>query len=80
MSLMKKPKATCRKSNDLKPKECCAHVTAVLDQHLTIPIQGNLTQTDVFGTVVGIRSPRCWSMCLVRHRSATISRNSIWTN
>lgn len=54
MSLTKKTKATCRKSNDLKPKECCVHVTAALDQHLTIPIQGNLTQTEVFGTVVGM--------------------------
>ena len=54
MSLTKKTKATCRKSNYLKPKECCVHVTAALDQHLAIPIQGNFTQTEVFGAVVGM--------------------------
>lgn len=32
---------TCRKSSDLKPKECCAHAVAALDQHLTDPIQGS---------------------------------------
>ncbi|MGI6502795.1 MAG: hypothetical protein ACOX0O_02415 [Candidatus Methanoculleus thermohydrogenotrophicum] len=47
-------KVTCRKSNALKPKECCAHVVTALDQHLTVPIQGKLTRTDVFGTVVSM--------------------------
>ncbi|CVK31725.1 protein of unknown function [Methanoculleus bourgensis] len=37
MPFAKSKKTTCRKSNDLKPKECCAHAIAALDQHLTIP-------------------------------------------
>lgn len=47
-------KTTCRKSSDLKPKECCAHAVAALDQHLTIPIQGSLTQTGLFRALVGM--------------------------
>ncbi len=47
-------RSACRNSDVLRPKECCAHVITALDHHLTIPIQGKLTQTDVFGTVVGM--------------------------
>ena len=54
MPFAKSKKTTCRKSNDLKPKECCAHAIAALDQHLTIPIQGRLTQTDLFQALVGM--------------------------
>ena len=49
-----KRERTCKKSSDLKPKGCCAHAVAALDQHLTIPIQGRLTQTDLFQALVGM--------------------------
>ena len=45
---------TCRKSTALRPQECCARVVVALDHHLTIPIQGQFTQTDVFDTLVGM--------------------------
>lgn len=54
MPFAQRKRTTCRKSNDLKPKECCAHAVAALDQHLTIPIQGSLTQTDLFQALVGM--------------------------
>lgn len=41
-------------NSHLKPQECCACAVAALDQHLTIPIQGKLTQTDLFQAVVGM--------------------------
>jgi len=41
-------------NRDLIPQECCAYVVAALDQHLTIPIQGKLTQTDLIETLVGM--------------------------
>ncbi|NVO66436.1 ISH3 family transposase [Methanofollis tationis] len=49
-----KSRVTCRKSNILKPKDCCAPVVSALDQHLTIPIQGKLTQTDLISSLVGM--------------------------
>ena len=54
MPFVQRKKITCRKNNHLKAKECCAHVVAALDQHLTIPIQGKLTQTDLIEALVGI--------------------------
>lgn len=54
MPFTKSKKTTCRKSTDLTPKECCAHAVAALDQHLTISIQGQLTQTDLFQALVGM--------------------------
>lgn len=54
MPFAKSKKTICRKSTDLKPKECCAHAVAALDQHLTIPIHGKLTQTDLFQALVGM--------------------------
>jgi len=54
MPFRQRKKTTCRKNSDLKPKECCAHAVAALDQHLNIPIQGRLTQTDLFQALVGM--------------------------
>lgn len=54
MPFDQRKRATYRKSSDLKPKECCAPAVAALDQHLTIPIQGSLTQTDLFRALVGM--------------------------
>ena len=54
MPLVQRKKTTCRTSSDLKPKECCAWAVAALDQHLTIPIQGRLTQTNLFQALVGM--------------------------
>jgi putative transposase len=54
MPFAQRKKTTCRKSSDLGPKECCAHAVTALDQHLTIPLQGRLTQTDLFQTLVGM--------------------------
>ncbi len=54
MPFTQRKKTTCRKNSDLKPKECCVHVVAALDQHLTIPIQGRLTQTDLFQALGGM--------------------------
>ncbi len=54
MPLPKRKTTTCRKNSDLKPKECCVRVVAALDQHLSIPIQGQLTQTDLFQALVGM--------------------------
>lgn len=45
---------TCRKNSHLNPKECCASAVAALDQHLTLPIQGKPTQTDLFQALVGM--------------------------
>lgn len=47
MPLPKRKTMTCRKNSDLKSKECCAYAVAAQDQHLTIPIQGRLTQIDL---------------------------------
>lgn len=54
MPLPKRKTTTCSKNSHLKPKECCAHVVAALDQHLTIQIQGKLTQTALFEALVGM--------------------------
>ena len=54
MPFAQRKKTTCRTSNDLKPKECCAWAVTALDQHLTIPIQGRLTQTNLFQALVGM--------------------------
>jgi putative transposase len=54
MPFAKRKKITCRKNSDLKPKECCAHVVAALDRHLTIPIQGKPTQSDLFTALVSM--------------------------
>ena len=47
-------RTTCSKNSHLKPKECCACAVAALDRHLTIPIRGSLTQTDLFQALVGM--------------------------
>lgn len=54
MPFTQRKKTTCRKSSDRKPKGCCACAVAALDQHLAIPIQGKLTQIDLFQALVGM--------------------------
>src|SRR5665647_2901703 len=46
--------STCTHENYIQPKECCALAVAALDRHVSIPIQGSLTQTTVFRTLVGM--------------------------
>lgn len=45
---------TSTKEQVLKKKECCDLVVKNLDQFITIPIQGKLTQTMVFQSLVGM--------------------------
>ena len=45
---------SCTDKNYVQPKECCALAVAALDRHVSIPIQGSLTQTIVFRTLVGM--------------------------
>jgi len=45
---------TCTHGSSVQPKECCALAVAALDRHVSIPIQGSLTQTTVFRTLVGM--------------------------
>lgn len=53
-SFCPKEEDNLQKNSDLKPKECYAHAVPALDQHLTIPIQGSLTQTDLFRALLGM--------------------------
>ena len=46
--------STCIHSSFVHPKECFALAVAALDHHVTIPIQGSLTQLTVFRTLVGM--------------------------
>jgi hypothetical protein len=54
MPFTQRKTTTCSKNSLLNPKECCACAVAAQDQHLTIPIQGSLTQTDLFQALVGM--------------------------
>jgi len=54
MLFTQRKRTTCNKNSHLKPKECCAYAVAALDQHLAISIQGRLTPTDLFQTLVGM--------------------------
>ena len=45
---------TCIQSSFVHPKECCDLAVAALDQHVSIPIHGSLTQTAVFQTLIGL--------------------------
>ena len=46
--------STCTSGSSVRPKECCALAVAALDRHVRLPIQGSLTQTTVFRTLVGM--------------------------
>ena len=46
--------STCTQGSSVRPKECYDLAVSALDQHLSIPIQGSLTQTTVFRTLVGM--------------------------
>ena len=46
--------STCTQGSSVQPNECYDRAVAALDQHLSIPIQGSLTQTTVFRTLVGM--------------------------
>jgi hypothetical protein len=78
---------TRSKDSHLKPKECCACAVAARDQHLTIPIQGQLTQTDLFAALVGMAAMNqsVHSITgLLEHVPCETSfryhlKNSIWT-
>jgi putative transposase len=45
---------TCTQSSFIHPKECCDLAVAALDQHVSIPIHGSLTQTTVFQTLLAM--------------------------
>ena len=45
---------SCTHENYVQPKECCALAVAALDRHVRLPIQGSLTPTTVFRTLVGM--------------------------
>ena len=45
---------TCTQGSSIRPNQCFDLAVAALDQHLSIPIQGSLTQTTVFRTLVGM--------------------------
>ena len=46
--------STCTQGSSIRPYQCYDHAVQALDQHLGIPIQGSLTQTTVFRTLVGM--------------------------
>ena len=46
--------STCTYGSSVRPNECCALAVAALDRHVRLPIQGSLTQTTVFRTLVGM--------------------------
>lgn len=43
-----------QKNSESKPKKCCVHAPAALDQHQTIPIQSKLNQFNLFQTLVSM--------------------------
>ncbi len=45
---------TCTQGSSIRPNQCFDLAVTALDQHLSIPIQGSLTQTTVFRTLVGM--------------------------
>ena len=45
---------TCTDAPYVRPKECCDLVVSALNRHVNIPIQGSLTQTAIFRTLVGM--------------------------
>jgi putative transposase len=45
---------TCTQGSSIRPNQCFDLAVAALDQYLSIPIQGSLTQTTVFRTLVGM--------------------------
>ena len=46
--------STCTQGSSIRPHQCYDRAVQALDQHLGIPIQGSLTQTTVFRTLVGM--------------------------
>ena len=46
--------STCTHCSSVRPNQCYDLAVAALDQHLSIPIQGSLTQLTVFRTLVGM--------------------------
>ena len=46
--------STCTQGSSVRPNQCYDLAVAALDQHLSIPIQGSLTQLTVFRTLVGM--------------------------
>jgi len=46
--------STCTQGSSIRPNQCYALAVGALDQHLSIPIQGSLTQTTVFRALVGM--------------------------
>ena len=44
----------CTDVSYVRPKECFDLAVTALNRHITIPIQGSLTQTTVFRTLVGM--------------------------
>ena len=46
--------STCTQGSSIRPHQCYDRAVQALDQHLSIPIQGSLTQTTVFRTLVGM--------------------------
>ena len=45
---------TCTDAPYVRPKECCDLAVSALNRHVNIPIQGSLTQTAIFRTLVGV--------------------------
>ena len=45
---------TCIDVSYVHPKECCDMAVTALDLHVSIPIQGSLTQTTIFRTLIGM--------------------------
>lgn len=46
--------STCTQGSSVRPYQCYVLAVGALDQHQSIPIQGSLTQTTVFRTLVGM--------------------------
>ena len=44
----------CTQSSYVHPKECCDLAVTALDRHVSISIQGSLTQITVFRTLIGM--------------------------
>ena len=49
---------SCTDVSYVRPKECCDLAVTALSRHITIPIQGSLTQTTIFRTLVGMAVER----------------------
>lgn len=68
----------CTQSSYVHPKECCDLTVAPLDQHVSIPIHGSMTQTTVFQTLIGMammqQSVHSTSTMLEKSPCATLLR------